>query len=73
MLRVRDDHDSAAEVLQRLGERVHRLHVDVVGRLIQRDDVRFDPERGAQRDLTFLARGEHSDIPEQNSKQIIEV
>ena len=42
---VRDHHDAALELLERRDERVHRLEVEVVGRLVEEQQVRaLEPE-----------------------------
>jgi len=42
---VRDHHDAALELLERRDERVHRLEVEVVGRLVEQQQVRaLEPE-----------------------------
>src|SRR2546421_8202325 len=39
---VRDDHGAAREVQQGVLQRSERLHVEVVGRLVEQDDVAAD-------------------------------
>mmetsp|Transcript_16542 Transcript_16542/g.35110 ORF Transcript_16542/g.35110 Transcript_16542/m.35110 type:complete len:394 (-) Transcript_16542:300-1481(-) len=61
-----DGDDGALEVLERLGQRGHRIVVEVVGRLVKRDHVRLGPEGGADDEtlplptahLADLAKGE---------------
>lgn len=56
--RVRDDDDTALEGLQRLGERAEGVAVEVVGRLVEDDQVRTLPRAGRKHDLDTLATGE---------------
>ena len=60
---LRDGDDGPLEVLERLGERRHRVVVEVVGRLVERDHVRLRPEGGADDEALPLAAGHLTDLP----------
>lgn len=55
---VGDDEDTALVLLERRDERSERLAVEVVGRLVENDDVRATPGRGGKDDLDLLTTGE---------------
>mmetsp|Transcript_9237 Transcript_9237/g.23779 ORF Transcript_9237/g.23779 Transcript_9237/m.23779 type:complete len:346 (+) Transcript_9237:172-1209(+) len=57
---VADEHKAAVEVVQCRAQRVDRLHVQVVGRLVEQQDVRghLEQERKAQPD--FLPAGQRA-------------
>lgn len=50
--------DAALEVAQRERERVHGFDVQVVGRLVQDEDVRVREREAGERHAGFLAAGE---------------
>mmetsp|Transcript_63722 Transcript_63722/g.177212 ORF Transcript_63722/g.177212 Transcript_63722/m.177212 type:complete len:343 (-) Transcript_63722:64-1092(-) len=57
-----DHHNAAAEICQRLGQRFHRLDVEVIGRLVHRDEVRLRPKHGGEGEPDLLASGEAPDL-----------
>ena len=58
---MRDDHQRAVVVLQRLGERLAHLDVEVVGRLVEQQQVRLLPDDQRKREPRLLAAGEVAD------------
>ena len=55
--RVSDDDDTTLESLERLGERTERVAIEVVGRLVEYDEMRSLPGAGSQDDLDPLSTG----------------
>mmetsp|Transcript_7118 Transcript_7118/g.14402 ORF Transcript_7118/g.14402 Transcript_7118/m.14402 type:complete len:1078 (+) Transcript_7118:324-3557(+) len=55
---VGDHHHAALEVLDGGGERAERLAVEVVGGLVQDDDVRLVPQGGGKHHLHLLPAGQ---------------
>ena len=58
---VRDDDQRAVVVLQRLGQRLAHLDVEVVGRLVEQQQVGLLPHEQRQREPRLLAAGEAAD------------
>ena len=56
---MRDEHDGAVELRQSLLEDVHRIDVEVVGRLVETQQRRGRHEHLGQRQTCLLAAGEH--------------
>ena len=50
-----DDHDAALVLDDGVGERAERVAVEIVGGLVEDDDVRLVPHGGADHDLDLLA------------------
>ena len=59
---VADDHGAAGEILQRVLERAQRLGVEVVGRLVEEEDVGAGLEQLGEMDAVALAAGERADL-----------
>ena len=57
---VGDGDDGARVVLQEALEPRHRLGVEVVGRLVEQQQVGRDEQQAAQRDAAPLAAGERA-------------
>lgn len=51
---VRNDDQGAVEIHQRLLEDIFGFHVEVVGRLVQKDDIRFGEQELTEGDARFL-------------------
>src|SRR5215207_8537997 len=58
---VRDDHRAAGELQQRVLEAGQRLHVQVVGRLVEQDHVAADLQRHREVEPVALAAGQDLD------------
>jgi hypothetical protein len=58
---VRDDDERAVEILQRLGERLAHLDVEVVGRLVEDQELRPATHDQREHQARFLAAGEARD------------
>src|SRR5256712_3579919 len=58
---VADDHDASREVEQRLFERAQRVHVQIVRRLVEQEDVAARTKQLGQVDSVSLAAGEIAD------------
>ncbi|TLS26533.1 hypothetical protein PpBr36_04202 [Pyricularia pennisetigena] len=56
--RVSDDDDTTLELLERLGQGTKRVTVQVVGRLVEDDQVRTLPRAGGKDDLDTLTTGQ---------------
>jgi hypothetical protein len=54
---VRDDHERALVVLQRLGQRFAHFDVEVVGGLVEQQQIGLLPHEKRQRQPRFLAAG----------------
>ena len=59
---MRYGQHAALEVLQRLGKRCQGVVVEVVGGLVQRDDVGVDPHRCGQHQTRLLSPGHSLDL-----------
>src|SRR5439155_13557292 len=59
---VADDHHTAAEVQQRVLQRPQRVHVEVVGRLVQQQQVAAAAQQLGQVDAVALAAGQLADL-----------
>jgi hypothetical protein len=55
---VRDDEDTTLEALEGLDEGSERLTIEVVGRLVETDDVGTTPGGSTENDLDLLTTGE---------------
>ncbi len=55
---MRDEHERALELGQGDGQRLARLQVEVVGRLVEQQQVRALPDDERQREARLLAAGE---------------
>ena len=58
---VRDEEDGAGVVLERVGERLDGAHVEVVGGLVEEQEVGVADEQGEQAEAAALAAREHLD------------
>ena len=58
---VRDDDECAVVILQRFGERLAHLDVEVIGGLVQQQQVGLLPDEQREREPRFLAAGEAAD------------
>ncbi len=58
---VRDDDERAVVILQRLGERLAHLDVEVIGGLVQQQQVGLLPDEQREREPRFLAAGKAAD------------
>ncbi len=58
----RDDHGAAGEVDQRVLERAQRLHVEVVGRLVEQQDVAAGLQELGHVDAVALAARQQADL-----------
>ena len=56
-----DDDGAAGEVFQRLFQRADDVHIQIVRRLVEQDDVRAALEHAGQVDAIALAAGEDAD------------
>ena len=59
---VADDHGAAGEIEQRLFERAQRVDVEVVGRLVEQQQVGAALEHLGQMDAVALAARQHADL-----------
>ena len=57
-----DDHRAAGEVEQRLFERAQRVDVEVVGRLVEQQQVAAGAQQLGQVHAVALAAREHADL-----------
>ena len=60
---VADDHGTAGEVQQRLFERAQRIDVEIVGRLVEQQQVAAAPQQLGQMDAVALAARQRADLP----------
>ena len=58
---VRDHHDRAVEIAERLGQRLAHVEVEVVGRFVEQQQVRASPGDQRQRQPRLLAAAEGVD------------
>src|SRR3546814_12479817 len=58
---VRDQHDRALELVQRLHQRLARLDVEVVGRLVEQQEMRRLAADAGEDEPRFLAAGQAGD------------
>ena len=61
VLVVRDDHDASVELLQRRHQRLDRVHVQVVRRLVQQQHVRLEVRDAREHHPRFLPARQRSD------------
>src|SRR6478752_9388426 len=59
---VADDHGAAGVILQRLFERTQRVDVEIVGRLVEQQDVRARFQHLGKMDAVALTARERSDL-----------
>ena len=59
---MRNDHDRAAVALQIAAEPVHRIHVEVVGRLVEQQHVGLLENDAREVDARFFAAGEQTEL-----------
>ena len=57
-----DDDGAAGEVFQRFFQRADRVDVQIVGRLVEQEDVRAALEHAGEVDAVALAAGEDADF-----------
>jgi len=62
MLVVAHDDDGTWKILQRMAEGIQRLHIKVVGWLIQQQQVWPDPNLRSKSKARLLASGESADL-----------
>src|SRR4051794_23438762 len=60
---VRDDHGAAGERKERLLERAERVHVEVVGRLVEQQQVAAAAKQLGEVHAVALAAGERANLP----------
>lgn len=55
---MRDENHATIEVVNSIGERIDRLHVQVIGRLIEQQQMRHLPSQPGEHDPATLAVGQ---------------